>query len=154
MKIRKPTYSEFQGCFSREKSDKFHVRCPFYCDKWNILEFLLPNIWNTFEYIPVKICTGLDVGYDPKIMVILLSLNESKQYLISDSWMPHSSWHLSFTELRLFRKHEGFLFLCHQLPLNVPCDRCVLFFTLECWVYVTLFLLLFYEIPLTKKSIY
>lgn len=48
------------------------------------------------------------------------------------------------------------VFISPFFSLNVLCNRCVLFSTLDCWAYVTFWFcfLFFHKTPLTKKYIY
>jgi hypothetical protein len=118
-------------------------------------------IWKTL----MKICTGLSVDYDPKILVTLLSLSESEQYLICDSLpIPASICHSQNED---FSGNIKTLFLFHQFPLNVLCNRYVLFSTLDCWTYefflvwvlfcfslVWVLFCFFHKTPLRKNYIY
>lgn len=70
-------------------------------------------------------------------------------------WLMNSPFQLASVihRMKIFQETWRLLFLFYHFPLNVLCDRCVLFSTLDCWAYVMFFIFSFMK-HLLQRNIF
>lgn len=73
---------------------------------------------------------------------------------VSHLWLMNSPFQLASVihRMKIFQETWRLLFLFYHFPLNVLCDRCVLFSTLDCWAYVMFWF--FFSWNTSYKEIY
>lgn len=74
---------------------------------------------------------------------------------VSHLWLMNSPFQLASVihRMKIFQETWRLLFLFYHFPLNVLCDRCVLFSTLDCWAYVMFFIFSFMK-HLLQRNIF